>query len=56
MNGNAYANIECEYKTEEDYENGEEGEIFYCEYGSNPSRSCVGNRIIWGEDDNFNVE
>ena len=56
MNGNAYANIEGEWKTEEDYENGEDGEIYYCEYGSNPSRQCVGTRIIWGEDDNFNIE
>ena len=56
MNGNAYANIEGEWETEEEYETGEEGEIYYCEYGSNPSRRCVGTRIIWGEDDKFNVE
>jgi len=56
MNGNANAYIEGEWKTEEDYENGEEGKIFYCEYGSNPVRRNVGTRIVWGEDDNFNVE
>ena len=54
-NGNVYANIEGEWKTEEDYENGEEGEIFYCEYGSNPIRVPWGTRIVWG-DDNFKVE
>ena len=55
-NGNAYANIECEYKTEEEYETGEEGDIYYCEYGSNPVRCHVGTRIVWGEEDKFNVE
>jgi len=56
MNGNAYANIEGEWKTEEDYNNGEDGDIYYCEYGSNPCRNYVGKRIVWFEDDNFNIE
>ena len=56
MNGNAYANIEGEWETEEEYETGEEGDIYYCEYGNNPVRRYVGTRIVWGEDDNFNVE
>jgi len=56
MNGNAYANIEGEWETEEDYNNGIEGEIFYCEYGRNEVRKYVGKRIVWGEDDNFNIE
>lgn len=55
-NGNAYANIEGEWETEEDFENGEEGDIFYCEYGSNPCRNYVGKRIVFGEDDGFNIE
>ena len=55
-NGNSYANIEGHYNNEEDFDNGEEGDIFYCEYGSNPIRKHVGKRIVWGEDDNFNIE
>ena len=56
MNGNAYANIEGEWKTEDDFDNGDEGEIYYCEYGTYACRKYVGKRIIWGEDDNFNIE
>lgn len=56
MNGNAYANIEGEWKTEEDFNNGEEGVIYYCEYGNNPIRQYKGSRIVWGEEDNFNIE
>jgi len=56
MNGNAYANIEGEWKTEDDFNDGEEGEIYYCEYGSYPSKRCVGTRIVWGDEDKFNIE
>jgi len=56
MNGNANAYIEGEWETEEDFNNGEDGHIYYCEYGSNPCRNYVGDRIVWGEDDNFNIE
>ncbi len=55
-NGNAYANIEGEWKTEDDFNDGEEGEIYYCEYGSYPSKRCVGTRIVWGDEDKFNIE
>lgn len=49
--------IEGEWKTEEDFNNGEEGEIFYCNYSSDPpTRRYEGTKIVWGEDDNFNVE
>jgi len=56
MNGNANAYIEGEWKTEDDFNDGEPGEIFYCEYGGNPVKRFVGTRIVWGEDDKFNVE
>ena len=49
MNGNAYANIEGEWATEDDYNNGEGGGIYYCEYGANPSRHFVGRLIEWDE-------
>ena len=55
MNGNANAYIEGEWKTEEEFNDGEDGEIYYCEYGKNPSREYVGSRIIWGECDNFMI-
>tara|TARA_R110002153_G_scaffold253154_1_gene411088 strand:+ start:47 stop:877 length:831 start_codon:yes stop_codon:yes gene_type:complete len=55
-NGNANAYIEGEWRTEEEFNDGEDGEIFYCEYGSNPFRRYEGTRIIWFEDDNFNIE
>ena len=57
MNGNAYANIEGEWDTEDDYNNGEGGGIYYCEYGANPSRQFVGRLIEWEEDGNyFNIK
>ena len=56
MNGNAYANIEGEWATEDDYNNGEGGGIYYCEYGANPSRHFVGRLIEWDEDGyNFKI-
>jgi hypothetical protein len=37
-NGNAYATIELK-----------KGKYYYCEYGKEPSRSFVGNRIEWND-------
>ena len=47
MNGNAYANVEGEWHCEDDYNDGEEGEIYYCEYGNNPVRNLIGSRIVY---------
>ena len=59
MNGNAYAEVECHYKTEEDYNNdpSEADEIYYCEYGKNPIRTLIGDKIVYDEEGyNFNIE
>ncbi len=49
--------IEGEWNTEEDFNDGEPGEIFYCNYNSYPpTRRYEGTKIVWGRDDNFNVE
>ena len=55
MNGNAYADIEGEWETIDEYNDGADGEIYYCEYGNNPCRRLIGEGIEWGDDDNFNV-
>ncbi len=56
MNGNAYANIEGEWPCEDAYMNGEEGEIYYCEYGNNPVRNLIGSRIVYDDEGyRFNV-
>tara|TARA_R110002072_G_scaffold2134_1_gene17820 strand:- start:1477 stop:1746 length:270 start_codon:yes stop_codon:yes gene_type:complete len=54
-NGNAYATVEGEWESEDDYNNNAGGAIYYCEYGNNPCRRLIGEGIEWGEDDNFNV-
>ena len=51
-NGNAYANIEIQYK---DAAMDEISRVFYVEYGRNPSRELIGYDIEWGEDDTFKV-
>ncbi len=51
-NGNAYANIEIEYK---DATMEEVKGVYYAEYGKNPCRELIGVDIDWGEDDTFNV-
>ena len=56
-NGNAYATVEGEWANEDDYNNGEDGEVYYCEYGPNPVREWRGERIIDSVDGNsFDVE
>ena len=50
MNGNAYANIEGEWETEDGYNDGEDGEIYYCEYGNNPVKYLVGSRIVFDDE------
>ena len=39
QNGNAYATIELK-----------KGMYYYCEYGKNPSRSFVGDTIVWSDE------
>lgn len=59
MNGNAYAEVEAHYKSEDDWLNMEDAiDIYYCEYGKNPCRDWIGTRFIWNEDcpDGFDVE
>ncbi len=60
MNGNAYATVECIYKSEEDYENDPQDVplgIYYCEYGKNPIREYRGNTIEFADDgDRFNIK
>ncbi len=53
--GNAYASIQGEWKSEEDFDNGEDGKIYYHD-SDNIYGKYVGKRIVWGEDDNFNIE
>ena len=59
-NGNAYAELEFHYDSEEDMINDpcEANEIYYCEYGNNPRRDLLpGNNIVWDEEGyNFNIE
>ena len=50
MNGNAYANIEGEWATEGDYLDNECGNVYYCEYGLNPSKEYVGMGIEWNDE------
>ena len=55
-NGNAYATVEGEWANEDDYNNSEDGEVYYCEYGSNPVRKWLGERMIYSDDGkSFNV-
>jgi len=57
MNGNAYATVEGEWDCEDDFKNGEDGEIHYCEYGPNPKREWRGVRIRYSDDGNlFKIE
>ena len=57
MNGNAYANVEGEWACEDDFVNGEDGEIHYCEYGPNPVREWRGVRLRYSDDGNlFKIE
>mgnify|MGYP003136250944 CR=1 FL=1 len=47
MNGNAYANVEKI-----------DGLYYYCEYGKNPKKECIGDTIVYdpyGYEYNFNV-
>ena len=47
MNGNAYANVEKI-----------DGLYYYCEYGKNPYKECIGDTIVYnpyGYEYNFNV-
>lgn len=56
-NGNAYATVEGEWACEDDFNNGEDGEIYYCEYGPNPKRDYRGNRLIFNDEGtSFNIE
>tara|TARA_R110002153_G_scaffold128867_2_gene277473 strand:- start:1464 stop:1760 length:297 start_codon:yes stop_codon:yes gene_type:complete len=56
-NGNAYATVEGEWACEDDFNNGEDGEIYYCEYGHNPKRDYRGNRLIFNDEGTaFNIE
>ena len=56
-NGNAYACIECEWASEEECNNGEDGEIFYCEYGNNPVRDYRGSQLKFNEEGtSFNID
>jgi len=56
-NGNAYATVEGEWDCEDDFVNGEDGEIHYCEYGNNPVREWRGVRIRYSDDGNsFKIE
>ena len=56
-NGNAYATIEGEWACEDDFNNGEDGKIYYCEYGPNPKRDYRGNRLIFNDEGTaFNIE
>ena len=57
MNGNAYATVEGEWACEDDFVNGEDGEIHYCEYGPNPKREWRGVRLRYSDDGNlFKIE
>jgi len=57
MNGNAYATVEGEWACEDDFNNGEDGEIYYCEYGSYPKKDYRGNRLIFSDEGTgFNIE
>ena len=56
-NGNAYATVEGEWACEDDFNNGEDGEIYYCEYGPNPVREWRGVRLRYSDDGNlFKIE
>ena len=57
MNGNAYATVELEYEdVDAYYEDHECAMCYYCEYGKNPSRRYIGNKVIFCEDgDHFDV-
>ena len=56
-NGNAYATVEGEWACEDDFANGEDGEIHYCEYGNNPKREWRGVRLRYSDDGNlFKIE
>ena len=56
-NGNAYATVEGEWACEDDFNNGEDGEIYYCEYGSYPKKDYRGNRLIFSDEGTgFNIE
>jgi hypothetical protein len=56
-NGNAYATVEGEWANNDDFNNGEDGEIYYCEYGPNPVREWRGERMIYSDDGkSFKVE
>jgi len=56
-NGNAYACIEAEWATEEDFNDGADGEIFYCEYGDKPIREYRGSQLKFNEEGtSFNIE
>ena len=60
MNGNAYADLEFHYKTEEDFISNpdEPDKIYYCEYGKNPVRDLLDETtIVWDDEGyNFNLE
>ena len=49
-NGNAYANIEGEFKTLDDLYNQENGNYYYCEYGRNPIRRYEGEYLQYNDD------
>ena len=56
MNGNAYATVESHNNNPND-----ELRYYYCEYGKNPSREYIGNKIVYstkekhGYEYNFNI-
>lgn len=57
MNGNAYATVEGDWDCEDDFVNGEDGEIYYCEYGKYPKKDYRGNRLIFSDEGTgFNIE
>ena len=55
-NGNAYATVEGEWESEEDFNDGDDGEIYYCEYGNNPVRDYRGSQLKFNEEGtSFNI-
>ncbi len=56
INGNAYATVEGEWASEEDFNDGDDGEIYYCEYGINPVKDYRGSQLKFNEDGtSFNI-
>ena len=55
-NGNAYATVEGEWDSEEDFNDDNDGEIYYCEYGNNPVKDYRGSQLKFNEEGtSFNI-